>query len=461
MWTRRELLAALGASGASVALGGWLSACAGSQVGRESSTQSTSLDDVLPQILAIIEGRVENAFVWSRRSRRHRASKDSDEQHFDLSHSESVVFGGKGRTHTLTNATREELLAGAEAFAAAIPTKKREGAPWRVPTLETLETTLKIDPASQDSKAFLEPVRKLFTQAQEHGGSRIIYRNSYLLADDVETRFVSRARNQRRREVRLRSGVLFAAWTGDDVVSSVAERAAVGGLELSGPSPRELRQGAESALARVHARSAPTGLQDVILSPHCAGLVAMQAIAKPAFRMGPRPAPEGPLRVTNDPGRKHGYGSYLRDARGDEPKALSFFGGQPLAKMREGNMRRDAGLNLRAMPANVVVAAGTSSEQDLVADVKAGVYLDDPLHCSVDSQGKTLALLCGRAREIRDGHFTGRLFPRVLASASCDAFIAETRALGKTLYSQAFEEDSVPMSARSPAWLSRARVEAG
>lgn len=438
-----------------------MSACAGSRGNRRESTLGASLDDVLPQILAIIEDHVDEAFVWSRRSQRHRVSTDSDEQHFDLELSESVVFGGKGHTRTMTNSSREELLRSAESFAAALPSKKEQGAPWRVPTLKALQSTLQIDPATQPASTFIKPVSELFGRAQDFGGSRIIYRNAYLLSDDVETRFVSRKKNQRRREVRLRSGVVFAAWTGDDVVSSVAERAAMGGLELAGPSQSELRYGADAAVARVHARSAPTGLQDVILSPQCAGLVAIQAIAKPAFTIGARPTPQGPLRVTNDPGRKHGYGSFLRDARGDTPKPFSFFGGQPVAMMQKGNMQRGANLRLRAMPANVVVAAGSASEQDLVADVKAGVFLDDPLHCSVDPEGKSLALLCGRGREIRDGHFTGRLFPRVLASAPCEAFFGETRALGKTLYSQAFEEDSIPMSARSPAWLSRARVEAG
>ena len=113
------------------------------------------------------------------------------------------------------------------------------------------------------------------------------------------------------------------------------------------------------------------------------------------------------------------------------------------------------------MPSNVVVDAGTASELDLVADVREGVFLEAPLHCSVDPEGKSLALLCGRGREIRNGHFTGRVFSRLLATAPCDAFLDDTRALGKRRRSHAFQEGPIAMSARSPAWLSRAQVEAG
>lgn len=465
MWSRRELLAALGASGASVALGGWLGACAGTTSARRTDNRVASLDNVLPLVLEIVDMRLEGAFVWYRRTHRHRVSKDSEEQNFDAHRFESVVFGGDGHTFAIDNASYAELLDAAQRFVSALPASAkrdaRSGQSLRLPKTKTLHATLGIDPTAQGHDAFLEPVLASYEQAQKHGSSRIIYRSSYLLSDDVETRYLSRKHNHQVREVRTRAGVLFAAWTGADVVTSVSERAALGGLELRGPSNNDLRRGAEGALAHVHARSAPSGVKDVILSSECAGFVAMQAIAKPGFVLGPRQTPKGPLRVSNDPTRKRGYGSYLLDARGDRPKAVSFFGDLPTAKMQEGNMRRDSALRLRPMPSNVVVQAGSATETELIADVKEGVFLEAPLHCSVDPAGNSLALLCGRGREIRNGNFTGRVFSRLVATATCDAFIDDTRALGKLLRSQAFEEDSIAMSARTPAWLSRAQVEAG
>jgi predicted Zn-dependent protease len=413
----------------------------------------------------MVDGRLPGAFVWSRRSKRHRVSKDSEEQTFDVENFESVVFGGDGHTFATHNSSYRDLLVAAERFVADLPAiaQRKAGASesFLLPKPTAFQTTLGIDPAKQGHDAFLEPVVKSYAQAQEQGSSRIIYRNSYLLSDDVESRFLSREHNQRVREVRFRSGVVFAAWTGDEVVTSVAERAALGGLELTGPSVKELREGAQRALAHVHARSAPSGIKEVILSSECAGLVAMEAIAKPGFVHGPRPTPRGPLRVSNDPTRKRGYGSYLRDARGATPNILSFFGDMPVTRMHEGNMRRDDALTLRPMPSNVVVDAGTATELELIADVKEGVLLEAPLHCSVDPAGTSLALLCGRGREIRNGHFTGRVFSRLVATAACDAFFDDTRALGKRRRSHAFQTGSIAMSARSPSWLSRAQVEAG
>ncbi len=465
MWSRRELLAALGASGASAALGGWLGACAGPTTGRRNDNFAASQGDVLPQVLEILDSRLPGAFVWSRHSHRHRVSKDSQEQHFDSHRFESVVFGDNEHTLGIHNANNHDLLSAALRFVDNLPdgAKRKAGASesFRLPKAVEMRSALAIDPARQSHDAFLKRVATTYSQAQKQGGSRIIYRNSYLLTDDVESRYLSRSQNQRVREVRFRAGVLFAAWTGDEVVTSVAERAARGGLELNSPSVNDLRRGAASALAHVHARSAPSGIRDVILSSECAGLVAMQAIAKPGFVLGPRPTPQGPLRAINDPTRNRGYGSYLRDDRGDTPSALSFFGDLPVMKMHPGNMRRDEALGLRPMPSNVVVPAGTATEAELIADVREGVFLEAPLHCSVDPAGKSLALLCGRGREIRNGNFTGRVFSRLLATAACAAFFDDTRALGKRLQSHAFQEGPIAMSARSPAWLSRAHVEAG
>lgn len=465
MWSRREVLAALGASGATVALGGWLGACAGAEQARRKEDRALALEDVLPQVLEIVDARLAGAYVWSRQSQRLRASKDSEEQRCDLEVSEDVVFGGEGHSLAIRNVSPQALLTRAQRFVATLP---RAATPRRthisalqIPAPKSPGVKGKNDWSDKRYRIFPESVSELYTKSQREADSRIIYRSSYLLEDEVDSRYLSRDHNQRHHEERKRVGVLFAVWTGDDVISSIAERATSGDIDFAGPSQKELSRSAENALAHVHARSAPSGLQDVILSSECAALVAMRAIAMPGLRLGPRAAPSGPLRVHNDPALPHGYGNYLHDARGDTPMALDFFGAQTLEQMQHGNMRRDRQLGLRALPANVVVKPGQASEQDLIADVTEGVYLDAPLHASVDPLGQSLALLCGRGREIRNGRFTGRLFSRLLASAECEPFFAETRALGKTQQALAFEESGVAMSAHSPAWLSRARVEAG
>jgi TldD protein len=286
-----------------------------------------------------------------------------------------------------------------------------------------------------------------------------VHRGSYLTCDDIESRLLSEQHNQQVRTVRTRIGVLFAAWTGDDVAVAVAESSGVGGLELATLSDSQLQSAADDALAYVHARSAPSGLQDVILSPGGGGLVALHAIARPGFAGIPRPTPQGPLRVSNDPTLAGAYGSYLRDERGDPPSRQELFGSLA-ADLEKGTMRRDADCVLRSRPGNIVVEAGTLSLEDLVRDVKEGVYLEGPRYCSVDEMGSSMALLAGRGREIRDGRFTGRLFSRLLATADCATFFDDTRALSKDNSLQAVDDNSVAISMRSPHWLSRAKVEA-
>ncbi len=467
MWSRRQLLAALGASGAGVALGGWLGACGGSaQRAGAGQLGLAQTDDLLPQILQILDGKVEGAFVWSRRHQRHRISKDSEEDQFDLVGSDALVFGGSAGSVALRNLNRPELLAAAQRFAAqGSPPSAGASSPARqaafsLPSSQSFLAKVKLDPARQSKSAMQAPVADLLKRAQSGGGSRIIYRNSYLLADDVETRFLTREHNQRRRELRLRLGVLFAAWTGEDVVTAVAERAGSGGLEMAGPSDIDLQARAHDVLAYAHARSAPSGTQDVILSPECAALVTLESIAKPAFASGLRATPQGPLRVHDDPTLAGGYGSYVRDDLGQAPTPRALFGSAEAKSMHLGNMRRDLDLALLPRPSNLLVELGEASEEDLVAEVMQGVYLEGPLHCSVNVQGSQLALLCGRGREILNGRFTGRLFGGILANAESSAFFDATRAVGNRSQTLAFEELGLPLSVQSPAWLSRAKVAA-
>lgn len=442
-----------------MALGGALASCARTSNRSRVAGEREPTEGALLQIFEIIERRTEGAFVWSRNHVRHMVSRDTKEQRFDVEESEAVVFGGRGRSVALWNASREELIAAAQLFV-----RQGNKAASGAASSRVLAPPDKFLPRAQSSVArepahFEPPVADLFARAQLHGDSRIIYRNAYLLADDVSTHLLGAAVHQERRELRVRQGVLFAAWTGDDISTSVAEQAA-GGLALAGPSDSDLRLHAQAALASVHARYAPSGTQDVILSPECASLVALEAVAKPVFELGQRQVPKGPLRASNQPTLADAYGSYGRDDLGQVPKAQQLFGDQDAQYMARGAMRRDGELRLRALPANLIVTPGSTGEAPLVADVMEGVYLEGPQHCSVNSQGSHMSLLCSRGREIRNGRFTGRLFARLLASADCAAFLDQVRALGNVSRVQAYEESGQAISVQSPAWLSRARMGA-
>jgi predicted Zn-dependent protease len=455
MWSRRELLAALGASGASVCLGGWLSACGAGSEKKAKTPAPEAIEDLLPLLFRRLHGRVPGAFVWSKRSQKHTVSVDSGEQQFDRSTAATVILGGTGRILSLHDLNRQQLLEAADRFAGQAGLRKS----IELDEAPLLSSAMEMDPATMENTDFLDPVRELYARAQKHGGSRIVHRSSYLSCEDVESRLLSATHNQRLRTVRTRSGVLFAAWTGDDVVTAVAEAAGVGGLELASLEEAALAEAANDSLAHVHARSAPSGLQDVILSPSGGGLVALHAIARPAFASIPRSTPQGPLRVSNDPTLAGAYGSYLRDDRGDEPARQEIFGTGP-ADLAKGCMRRDADSVLRAMPGNLIVEAGTLSLEDLIQDVKEGVFLEAPGYCSVDDAGASMALVCGRGREVRNGRFTGRLFSRLLATAPCAEFFDNTRGLSRHSSFQAVDHQTVPMSMRSGHWLSRASVGA-
>jgi predicted Zn-dependent protease len=449
LWSRRQFLGALGATGAASALSPLLG-CGAQSTGRTRTVVSRIRDEDLAAALAVLDAKLEGATVWSRRTEAYELALDHDEERFDRFREHLVVLSAVVNRSpariVLRGPTREEVLRAAKSLSnseIAPPMK-----PIAVLGVDWQKTW------TRKHSDFRTPLRALFSEAQQHGGSRVIYRSSYLHSVHSEQRFLSNSQNLRSRTQRTRGGVVMGAWAGGEIANSHAQVSGQGGPALVVLSDDTIAATADRTLSHLHARSAPSGQQEVLLSPETAALLAYKALAKSPTPLSNAGAYK--FRIVDDPST--GYGARIHNAAGERVVAQTLLGdgGSALSLASRMSLGNDG--TLQAEPSHVRVEGGTNDLATLVARIETGVLLEGPELCRLDSRGERLAILCNRAREILKGRFTGRRFARTLTSASTADFMSNTVALGSNREVLAFDTNGIAGSAEAPHWLSRASV---
>lgn len=438
---------------------GFASACRQSP-GANKIAVPTSLPEQLQQdLFDLVDQHLDQAFVWSRRTESYAVTLDSSEQRFDHAGQHWIVIGGlrEGSEHSIAflDTRGEALMSRARTFLASFGRRSGRSA-LEVPTLERLGVEHASELAHTPTSEFREPAVRLFEQSQKLGSSRIVFRASYLEAHSGEQFFLSRKQHQQVHSRRARGGILMAAWTGDDLASAQRQISGPGGPELVRLAADQIEACAQEALSHLHARSAATGMQEVLLSPEASAMLAYHG-----FAQGRRRLAGGPQLVTIVDRPRDGYGGFARDDLGQESLAQMLVGDTSQAPINPGHMRRDNRAVLRRLPSHVVVTPGTASLDTLIASIERGILLQAPVHCHLDPRTDRLSLICAQGREIHNGRFTGRLFARQLIRAGRQDFVDATTGLGLEPTTLAFDEAGVPVSASAPHWLSRAQVEAG
>lgn len=378
---------------------------------------------------------------------------DHEDERFDHQRQHLIVLsglqGGVPRRIALTDPTPESLHEAAKTFS-----KDERPSSLALAATESLDWNAE---RNFEESAYRERARSVFASAQRPGSSRIIYRSAHLQSVFSEQRLLSASQHVQLRSQRTRGGVLMAAWAGDEVATAHDEVSGHGGPELFELSDQRLEQVAQDTLSHLHARSAPQDGDEVILSPPCAAMLAHHAIAACPVKLDAPPS--NIVRVFDDP--QSGYGRLAMDDEGKKPALHALVGSEGTALPTNGRMRFDEAGELRKAPTHLRIETEESSLPALVSRVKAGVLLEGPELCALDARGERFSLLSSRAREIRDGRFTGRLFARTLTTAHLAKFISTTIALGDRSETVSFEANGIGSSAEAPYWLGLATVTPG
>src|SRR5690606_5105171 len=128
---------------------------------------------------------------------------------------------------------------------------------------------------------------------------------------------------------------------------------------------------------------------------------------------------------------------------------------EALGRETTGHARRDADGAARPAPTNLCLRAGDGSVDDLVAAVDEGMLLEGPLAGRCDPVTWRGELQVARAREIRRGKLTGRLYGPALLHGDVVALLGATRLVSADRASLAAGADA---SAVAPAVLTRGAI---
>ena len=418
-------------------------------------------------------------------SSRGGAAIDAQERGANRSKSAALVLVVSDGTNRFEQATTDLRPVGIERALRELESRASpsSGAAANFGAARDHQTRCEIDPTSLTPQQWLERVDALHQRAARVGGSRVVYRGSYLTVDDTETLFISKDRDLRQRIVRTRGGVLLVAWTGSAPTVDDASRSGTIGLEALDVGSDELERAAERALSLITARPAPSGTRDVVVDPTITALIAHECLGSIfAGDRWQRP-PVGAQRqlgselitLVDDPSMVGGFGSYFFDDEGQTAtRTVLVESGQlrgtisdlasatAMGKGSSGNGRRRSPLHgVAPRLSNIAFATGATPRAELMASVDSGLLVEGALAARADPRTHRFAVRASRAREIHAGKLTGALYDTIDLHGDVYELLAAVRAVSAESGRYPARDDGVPISRGGPFMVSRTEVSRG
>jgi predicted Zn-dependent protease len=462
-WSRRELLAGLGVGAASVLI----AACGGSGGRVKRATDTRVADGELEAWLrgAVEDLRVEfaSASAVAVVSRRSLAALDLRGSGVVRGqHARVIVRGEDAAGRAVERSTGELSAAAVTALVASIRRTTTPGGDVGLGAAARHGDQL-ADPSQRDDIAWLDQVSRLDRLAEPVATSRVVYRGAWVDTDDVVVWHVASGENvatvRRQHLVRSRGGVVLMSWSGTLPMIGQVERGAVGGPEKIVLTDGDIRAAGRGALELTTPGAVPSGEVNVLLMPSVVGRLAEVAIAPllttaawarvdhaPRTLAGKTIGAEAiTIRTDPDPAR---YGGYHFDGEGLPGTAAALVDAGVLVTPvgdRSGRAvmpNAIAGAGLRpghggpVEPAigHLAWAAGarTADPEQLAEQMDDAWIVDQAGAGHVDPATWSVTIELGRAREVKRGAETGRVFAGAELSASVPALLAATAAVTST-----------------------------
>lgn len=430
---RRELLGALGVASASTLL--WALGCGGRPPApvtpeRASGEIRTWLRDAAARLAAVFP----QVHVLAVSRRRTTAAVDVLGTGVARGRRDGVVLAvrgadGRAREQVTSELTQAGIAAAVRALAG--PGSKRSslslGAP---PPLPPAPPPL-VDQVLRDR---VEDITRLDSRLS----SRIVYAAAMIDIDDAHVWSISPAHDREQRLVRVRKRAVRAAWNGTRPVVSEAEAGWIGGVDDRELGQRAVEQATEDALLLVTPGAFPDGERAVILDPTVAAslvdtgvraLLTSTAARRPEVRrrIEAGAAALSPLlSVVDDPAVPGAYGGFEFDDEGVPAARLVLVdAGRPTAVLADGGGgrgRRPGHVgSVEAQPSHLRLAPGPLEHQALRDD---GLILEGALGAVVDPSTDRIVIGAARARELKGGALTGRVYADVELVGELRALLA-------------------------------------
>jgi predicted Zn-dependent protease len=455
---RREVLAALGAASAST----WLSTLgcgAPAPIVRRAPQVSGEVRTWLHDAVAGLAAA--HPFAHALAVSRHRtvAARDVLGAGIARERAEGVVLtirdrDGTWHDHVIAELSRDAVDAAASALGAA--RRPRAVDFGRAPPTPD-------EPPHLDDRDLHRRVERLL-EGDAALAARMIYAAAAIDLDDAIVWSVAPGRDLEQRLVRIRQTALRAASNGTQPVVREAEHAWSGWLDDQPLTPAELTATGEAVLEIMTPGGFDDGERSVVLDPSVAAVLLDAVVrALPATAAGARLA--SPLvTLIDDPTTPAAYGGFAFDDEGEPAAALTLLdAGRVAGRLGDratgapGRGRRPGHLgHVAPAPSHLRLVPGTADARDLQGD---GFLLEGGLGARLDVTGDRIRVVCARARELKAGNTTGRLYADVELVGSLTALLTAIDAVALTPASFA-PRGSLWRSIATPAVRTRGFVRA-
>jgi predicted Zn-dependent protease len=250
--------------------------------------------------------------------------------------------------------------------------------------------------------------------------SRIVYRAEVIDVDDATVWSVSPVHDREQRLVRVRQVATRVAWNGTQPVVSEAVRGWLGAPSVQGLGQAELEAATRGALALMTPTAFDDGDHPIVIEPSISAKL-IEAAAQTLWTASAVRRPEvarrlaagasvaaSAITLVDDPTVVDAYGAYRFDDRGEPAAAVKLVdGGHIVGRLGEHCRPGHVG-RLSAVPSHLRLAAGKVGHEALLAG--DGFVLEGGVGATVDPASDRVVVTVARARELRGGKLTGRVF---------------------------------------------------
>lgn len=375
-------------------------------------------------------------------------------------------------------------LAGNTSFANDAPDAERE--PFRQ---SDFATSMQVDPADLSTQEKLDRCRELHSRVKGRDPRIVNARIGYIELSEHSV-FASRYADLAQRVQRVRIFV-FVVVAGEDgqVQYDYTFKSGSAGWEVLNFRDEEIQNVVDGAVALLGAERIAPGEYQIITGPSVSGVLCHESFGHGvetdmflkqrarAAHFIDRTVGSPLVNVFDDPSQSGEFGSYFFDDEGylAAPTQIvengvfrrgitDFYSATALNIPRSANGRRqDYSRKAYARMSNTYFGSGTSTLEEMLAQVDHGVYLDKVSSGMEDPQGWGIQVTCHYGHEIKGGRITDRVFAPIGISGYVPDVLQSISAVGKVLDLDGGtcgkgHKEYVPVASGGPHMLLKARL---
>jgi hypothetical protein len=269
--------------------------------------------------------------------------------------------------------------------------------------------------------------------------SRIVYAAALIDVDDAHVWAVGPGHDLEQRIVRIRRSITRVAWNGTRPVISEASRAWAGSaVDEHDLTDAEIAAARENTLALMTPTAFPDGEHAITLDPSVVAVLvdtAVRTLLTTAAARRPevarrlaigRTVASPLLTLVDDPAAKASYGGYAFDDVGAPATATTLLDRGQIVGVLAPRRRPGHVGPLEAAPSHLRLAAGTGS-----ASPEDGFQLEGGVSAVVDPASDHVVVTAARARELKAGTRTGRIYADIELVGDLAPLLASVTAVAR------------------------------